>query len=180
MNYFEKVLSLLLALSILIACNSVVENPVPKVKYTGPTMQSGNITTLYSDSARLKIKLQAKLQWQYENGDAEYPKGINLTFYDRNQQISSTLRANYAKYDKQRDSYFARGNVVVNNVEKGETMKTEELHWNKVKRQIHTDKFVSIQTKNDIIQGNGLISDDGFVHWKILNVTGSFIVEQQP
>ncbi len=178
MNYFKKVLSLLLVLSGLIACNSAVENPVPKVKYTGPIMQSGNITTLYSDSARLKIKLMAKMEWRYENGDAEYPKGIDLTFYDRSQQVSSTLRANYAKYDKQRDAYFARGNVVMNNVEKGETMKTEELHWDRLKRQIRTDKFVSIQTKTDVVQGNGLISDDGFVHWKILNPTGSFTVEK--
>ncbi|QMU31161.1 LPS export ABC transporter periplasmic protein LptC [Adhaeribacter radiodurans] len=178
MYRFEKLFCLLIAISSLIACNSGADNPVPKVKYTGPTMQSGNITTLYSDSARLKIKLNAKMQWQFENGDAEYPEGINLSFYNRNQQVSSTLRANYAKYDKQRDSYFARGNVVVNNIEKGETMKTEELHWDKVKRQIHTDKFVTVQTKTDIIQGNGLVSDDGFIHWKILNPTGNITVEQ--
>ncbi|QNF32559.1 LPS export ABC transporter periplasmic protein LptC [Adhaeribacter swui] len=178
MNCFKNLLGIIVAVNMLLACNSSVDNPVPKVKYTGPIMQTGNVTTLYSDSARLKIKLQAKIESRYENGNAEYPKGINLTFYDPNQQVSSTLRANYAKYDKQRDSYFARGNVIVNNIKKGETMKTEELHWDKIKRQIYTDKFVTIQTKTDVVQGNGLVSDDGFVHWKILNPTGTFIVEK--
>ncbi|MDQ4139727.1 MAG: LPS export ABC transporter periplasmic protein LptC, partial [Bacteroidota bacterium] len=115
MNHFEKLLGLLFFISTLVACNSGTDNPAPKIEYKGPTMQSANITTLYSDSAQLKIKLNAKMQWQFENGNAEYPEGINLTFYDRNQQVSSTLRANYAKYDKQRDSYFGRGNVVVHN-----------------------------------------------------------------
>jgi LPS export ABC transporter protein LptC len=120
MNRLEKLFGLLLIISTLIGCNSSADNPAPKIEYKGPTMQSGNITTLYSDSAQLKIKLNAKMQWQYENGNAEYPEGINLTFYDKDQQVSSTLRANYAKYDKQRDSYYGRGNVVVNNIEKGE------------------------------------------------------------
>src|SRR3712207_2294482 len=151
MSYFEKVIGILVALSILIACNPSVKNPAQKIKYTGPTMQSRNVATLFSDSSRLKIKLNASLQYQFENGDAEYPKGIHLTFYDSNQKVSSELQANYAKYDKIRDAYFVRGKVVVNNHAKGETMKTEELHWNKVKREIYTDKFVTIQTKTDIL-----------------------------
>lgn len=178
MNGFEKLMGMLVGLSFLIACNPSVKNPAQKIKYTGPTMTSSNVATLYSDSSRLKIKLNAKSQWQYENGDAEYPKGIHLTFFDRNQKVTSELRANYAKYDKQRDAYFVRGNVVVDNKAKGETMKTEELHWNKVKKQIHTDKFVTIQTKTDIIQGNGLISDEQFIDYKILNPTGIISVQQ--
>ena len=178
MRFLKNLAGIFIVVNLLIACNNAADNPVPKVKYTGPIMQTGNVTTLYSDSARLKIKLQAKIESQYENGNAEYPQGINLSFYDQDQKVSSTLRANYAKYDKQRDSYFAQGNVIVNNIAKGETMKTEELHWDKLKRQIYTDKFVSIQTKTDIVQGNGLISDDGFVHWKILNPTGIFTVEK--
>lgn len=178
MSYFEKIAGLFLIISFLFACNTSVENVAPKVKYTGPTMESSNVATLYSDSARLKIKIEAKLQWQYENGDAAYPKGIHVTFYDQNEAVSSTIRANYAKYDKQKDSYYGRGNVIVKNIAKDETMKTEELYWDRMKRQIHTDKFVTIQTKTDIIQGNGLISDDRFVHWKILNPTGIISVEQ--
>jgi LPS export ABC transporter protein LptC len=178
MNCFKTLGIIIVAVNLLIACNNVADNPVPKVKYNGPIMQTGNVTTLYSDSAMLKIKLQAKVESRFENGNAEYPQGINLTFYDQDQKVSSTLRANYAKYDKQRDSYFARGNVIVNNIKKNETMKTEELHWDKLKRQIYTDKFVSIQTNTDVVQGNGLVSDDGFVRWKILNPTGSFTVEK--
>lgn len=178
MNGFEKLVGLLVGLSLLFACNPGVDNPAPKIKYTGPTMTSSNVTTLYSDSARLKIKLNAKLQWQYENGDAAYPKGIHLTFYDDNQRVSSELSANYAKYDKQRDAYFVRGKVVVDNKVKDETLTTEELHWNKIKKQIYTDKFVTIRSKADILQGNGLISDERFIDYKILNPTGSFSVEQ--
>lgn len=178
MSYFEKITGILVGFSILFACNPAVKSPVQKIKYTGPTMQSRNVATLYSDSSRLKIKLKANLQYQFENGDAEYPKGIHLTFYDNKQQVSSELQANYAKYDKVRDSYFVRGKVVVDNKAKGEIMKTEELHWNKIKREIYTDKFVTIQTKTDILTGEGLTTNENFYPYKILRPKGVFSVEQ--
>ncbi len=64
MSYFEKVIGILVGLSMLFACNPSVKNPAQKIKYTGPTMQSRNVATLYSDSSRLKIKLQANLHYR--------------------------------------------------------------------------------------------------------------------
>jgi len=148
-----------------------------RVVYRGPISQSRDIATLYSDSARLQIKLTAPLQMQYENGDGMYPNGINMTFYDKQGNIANTVRANYGKYDKQKDSYFARGNVIVNNVVKDETMRTEELHWDKQKRVLFTDKFVTIQTKTDILKGHGMTANQDFSNWKITRPTGVFTLE---
>ena len=148
-----------------------------KVVYKGPISQSRDIATLYSDSARLQIKLSAPLQLQYENGDGIYPKGLNMIFFDKNGNVANTVRANYGKYDKQKDSYFARGNVIVNNVIKNETMRTEELHWDKQKRVLFTDKFVTIQTKTDILKGQGMTANQDFSNWKITKPTGIFTLE---
>jgi len=148
-----------------------------KVVYKGPISQSRDIATLYSDSARLQIKLTAPLQMQYENGDGIYPNGINMTFYDKQGNIANTVRANYGKYDKQKDAYYARGNVIVNNVVKNETMRTEELHWDKQKRVLFTDKFVTIQTKTDILKGHGMTANQDFSNWKITRPTGVFTLE---
>src|SRR6476620_9333887 len=77
-----------------IGCRPTVD-PDKQKKYTGPIMETVDVQTLYSDSAQLKIKLNANLQQQYENGDAIYPKGLHLNFLDENGKVSSTLRANY-------------------------------------------------------------------------------------
>lgn len=141
-------------------------------------METTNVQTLYSDSARLKIKLNAPLQQQYETGDGVYPKGLNLTFLDDNGKITTTLRANYGKYTKATDSYLARGNVVVTNTEKNQTLETEELRWLKQKQKIVTDKFVKIRTVDEILTGNGLEANQDFSRYRILKPTGIFSVKQ--
>ena len=174
----QRFLSFFFLVALLAGCKSIDEDDVKKkVVYKGPISQSKDISTLYSDSARLQIKLSAPLQWQYENGDGVYPKGINMAFYDKVGRVTNTVRANYGKYDKQKDAYFAQGNVIVNNVIKDETLRTEELHWDKQRRKLFTDKFVTIQTKTDILKGHGMTANQDFSNWKILRPTGIFTLE---
>jgi LPS export ABC transporter protein LptC len=160
------------------SCRVATQNPDKQVKYTGPIMETANVQTLYSDSARIKIKLNAPLQQQFENGDGVYPKGIDLAFLDDNGKIETTLRANYGKYDKNTDSYHVRGNVVVKNIAKEETLNTEELRWDKQKQRIHTDKFVKIRTADEILTGTGLVANQDFSRYKILKPSGVFSVKE--
>src|SRR5688572_17655056 len=159
------------------SCRPTVD-PDKQKKYTGPIMETEDVQTLYSDSARLKIKLNANLQQQFENGDAIYPKGLNLTFLEENGQVGNTLKANYGRYDKKTDAYMVRGNVVVNNITKKQTLDTEELHWDKRKRQIHTDKFVKIRTESEVLTGTGLVANQDFSRYKILKPAGVFSVKE--
>jgi LPS export ABC transporter protein LptC len=101
-----------------------------------------------------------------------------MTFFDRKGKVTNTVRANYGKYDKQKDQYFIRGNVVLENAVKKETLRTEELYWDKNTRKIHTDKFVTIQTESDILKGHGLTANQDFSNYKILKPTGIFSLSQ--
>lgn len=159
------------------SCRPTID-PDKQKKYTGPIMETVDVHTLYSDSAQLKIKLDANLQQQFENGDAIYPKGLHLTFLEENGQVGSTLKANYGRYVKKTDAYMVRGNVVVNNVLKKQTLDTEELHWTKQKRQIHTDKFVKIRTESEVLTGTGLVANQDFSRYKILKPAGVFSVKE--
>lgn len=169
---------MLLLLVLLSFCKSSVKDIKKKVVYKGPIAETTNVSTLYSDSARLEIKLSAPLQLQYENQDGIYPKGIFMTFFDRKGKVTNTVRANYGKYDKQKDQYFIRGNVVLENAVKKETLRTEELYWDKNTRKIHTDKFVQIQTEAEILKGQGLTANQDFSNYKILKPTGVFSLNQ--
>ncbi|MGV3503053.1 MAG: LPS export ABC transporter periplasmic protein LptC [Adhaeribacter sp.] len=168
---------LFLLVVLLSFCKSSVKDIKKKVVYKGPIAETTNVSTLYSDSARLQIKLSAPLQLQYENQDGIYPKGIHMTFYDRKGQVTNTVRANYGKYDKKKDQYFVRGNVVLDNAVKKETLRTEELYWEKNTRKIHTDKFVTIETETDILKGTGLTANQDFSDYEILNPSGEFILK---
>ncbi len=154
------------------ACDQSINDLKKKVVYKGPLSRTSDVTTLISDSALLQIKLTAPLQLQYENGDAIYPKGVNLIFYDRKGNLMNTVTANYGKFDKQNDTYVIREKVVLENDKKNETLHTEELFWVRPKRQIYTEKFVTIQTEKNILKGTGLKSKQDFSDWEIINPTG--------
>jgi hypothetical protein len=59
---------------------------------------------------------------------------------------------------------------------KGEVLNTEELRWDQDSGKIYTDQFVRITTPDQIITGTGLVSDQSFSDWEILNVSGTLNV----
>jgi len=159
-------------------CKKELKDPDKEQKYTGPTMENHDVITLYSDSAKLLIKLQAPLQQEFENGDRVFKDGLYVEFFEKEgQEVTSTLKSNYGKQDRN-NLFLARGNVVVNNLEKKEKLETEELYWDKRKAKIYTDKFVRITTPEQIIMGNGLQSNQDFSNYRIRDVTGIIDLEE--
>jgi LPS export ABC transporter protein LptC len=144
--------------------------------YTGPLMETTNVLTLVSDSAKLKFQLTAPLEQQFENGDVIYPKGMVVTFYsaDGKKTIINTLRANYGKSDKAKNLYIMRGKVHVVNVPEQQNMRTEELFFDKNKQLIYTDTamFVKVETPTEYIDGYGLKANQNFSLYSIKRPTG--------
>jgi LPS export ABC transporter protein LptC len=161
-----------------LGCGDDLKDPDMEKKFTGPFRETENVLTLYSDSAKVLIKLQAPVQEDYENGDVIFPKGINVEFYEQGGAVTSTLRADYGKQERNKDLYYVRGNVVVHNLVKQEKLETEELYWNKNKAQIYTDKFVKITTPEEILMGHGLQANQDFSSYKIKKVTGVFSLQE--
>ncbi|MHC2990835.1 hypothetical protein OB13_04285 [Pontibacter sp. HJ8] len=171
--------SLFAVLTLLVlGCGKDLKDPDQEEKYTGPFRVTENVLTLYSDSAKVLIKLQSPLQEDFENGDIVFPKGINVEFFEKGGAVTSTMRANYGKQERNKDLYLVKGNVVVNNLVKQEKLETEELYWNKNKAQIYTDKFVKITTPEEILMGHGLQANQDFSIYKIKKVTGVFSLKE--
>lgn len=159
-------------------CKEDLKDPDKEQKYTGPTMENHDVVTLYSDSAKLLVKLQAPLQQEFESGDGVFPEGLFVEFYEQEGQVTSTLKANYGKQDRNKNLFQAQGNVVVQNLVKKEKLETEELFWDKRKARIYTDKFVRITTPEQIIMGNGLQAKQDFSSYRIRDVTGIIDLEE--
>ncbi|RYE18086.1 MAG: LPS export ABC transporter periplasmic protein LptC [Sphingobacteriales bacterium] len=160
------------------ACTEAKHKPEDEVVYKGPLVEAEDVLTLYSDSAKLKVKLTAPVQQEFENGDGIFPKGINVAFFEVEGKPTTTLRANYGKFDKRKNLYLVTGNVVVKNTRKKETLNTEELYWDKPKQEVYTDKFVRIETPTEILTGEGLRANQDFSKYRILKPSGIFTIQQ--
>lgn len=162
-------LAALACTAVLPACKEEDPDALRIKIYTGPVVTARNITTLYSDSARPKVRIFAKVQFEYVNGDREFPEGIKVEFYDpATRQITSHLLANYAKYDRSTDIYFSRGNVIVENFVEHKKLMSEELNWDRIERRVYNDKFVRIETPQETLTGTGLTAAQDFSTYRIL------------
>jgi LPS export ABC transporter protein LptC len=157
------------------------ENDIEKVKLISgklaiPAETGKDVEILYSDSAKLKARLLATELNRYIQKPPfiEMPKGIKLYFYDSNQKVNSTLTAQYAKVLQYPDNNImeARRKVVVVN-EKNEKLETEHLIWNQKDETIVSNAYVTITTKDEIIMGEGLESNQSFTKYKIKKMKGT-------
>ena len=167
-------MSLIMLMGIFTSC----ENDVEEVNELNneeifPDQELRDADVLYSSSGRVKFRMKAPLVEQY-GGDEHYnemPEGVEVEIYDSTMTVSSRLTSNYAidiAHDKKME---AKDDVVVIN-DKGEKLNTEHLIWNMQKEEIRSDVFVKITTPQQVLMGEGLISNQDFSDYKILKPRG--------
>ncbi len=136
------------------------------------------VTIEYTDSGLLRARVFSPILVavkRSQNPFLEMNKGLKVDFYDQRGRIESYMTAEYGISYPDEKRIVVRNNVEILNV-KGERLNTEELHWQQDSGKIYTDRFVRITTRDQIITGTGLISDQAFSDWEILNVVGSINV----
>ena len=55
----------------------------------------------------------------------------------------------------------------------GDKLNTEELIWNDKTKKLSSDKYVTIKTKDEVLYGDGFISDQDLKNYKITHPLGS-------
>ena len=156
------------------SCQKVEQEKQKAQKYEGALISFTTITTILSEDAKIKLKLFAPLQYVQENGNIDYPKGVQISMYNEDKILITTLRANKGFYDKSKHLYVGTGDVVVENLERRQRLYTEELNWNQPKKEIFTEKPIRILTPTEILEGTGLTSDEEFGRYTIWKPTGIF------
>ena len=139
------------------------------------TMMDADI--MYSDSGKVKMKLMAVQLDRYNDKDyIEMPRGMKILFYDDSMKVNSRVKADYGIRHEKEGKMEAKRNVEVVNV-KGEKLNTEHLYWDENKKLIYTDEFVKITTKNEVMYGDGLESNEDFTKYKIKNIKGTMSIK---
>jgi LPS export ABC transporter protein LptC len=140
-----------------------------------PIQEVKDIEIIYSDSAMVQTKVNAPVLNRYESDNPyiEFTKGLKADFYDDQMVIKSRLTADYGiRYERQQKMEAKKNVVVVN--EKGEQLNTEHLIWDEKNAKLYSDDFVTITTANEVLTGNGFVSNQDFTQWKIYKLKGNF------
>lgn len=142
-------------------------------EYTGPRFESSNVYIVVSDSSVVKMEMTGKKQLEYLNGDLEFPEGIKIVFYDKLGQKTSELTALRGYKDSKENLFRVEGDVVVDNLQKKETLSTEVLFWDPEKKTIFTDKFVTVETPDQLLFAEGMDADQDFTNYEFRKLRDS-------
>jgi LPS export ABC transporter protein LptC len=99
----------------------------------------------------------------------EFPKGLQVYFYDSLQNEIASLRSNYAINKETENIWIAENDVQVVNT-KGDTLNTEYLIWDQKKKKIYSEEYVRMTTKDGIIHGKSFEANEDLTDWKIINI----------
>lgn len=167
-----KATILMVMVGLLLSCTDSQEQLDERGVYQGAYQEIEGLELWYSDSAVVRLMLQTDKMQEFENGDMEFPDGIYIQFYGKDTVTTSTLKADKAYYTKETDVYQAVGNVELESLKNQQKLSTEELFWNVKDEQVYTDKFVVIETQDDVLHGEGLTATQDFSSYRILKPTG--------
>jgi LPS export ABC transporter protein LptC len=136
-----------------------------------PAQESWNSKVTFTDSGKTKAVLYAgHIKVFYDTQETLLDTSVKVDFYDEYQVKTSTLTSKRGKVDDATQNLWARDSVVVVS-DSGVTITTSELMWRNKDRKIVSDKFVTILSPKEKIQGYGFESDQRLRNYVIYNIT---------
>jgi len=140
--------------------------------YGIPTLESSHIELLCSEQGVVKYRLFTEKALHYENGDRTYPEGVHIEFYESNKKVSATGRANSVYFSAEKNVYAFRGDVELKSLRDKRQLNTEELHWSPDTETFYTDKFIRIETEEELLTGEGLTAKQDLSYYSISKLQG--------
>ncbi|MCU0350781.1 MAG: LPS export ABC transporter periplasmic protein LptC [Flavobacterium sp.] len=139
-----------------------------------PSGEADTINLRYTDSGKIKSILKSPKMLDYSaiaNPFTEFPKGIFVTMFDDNGNIT-TIKSNYAISYKITGIIDLQGNVVIT-AHDGKKLETEQLYFDQKNEWFFTEKFFKF-TKEDggYLQGPGVDFSKDFKIFNMQQSTG--------
>ncbi|MCC8115211.1 MAG: LPS export ABC transporter periplasmic protein LptC [Bacteroidales bacterium] len=149
---------------------------------TTPTMLTYNVDTYISDSGYTRYYIKTPIWAMYEEAkdpNWKFPETLEMEQYDRDMNITSTMRCDSAMYLSQKRIWRLDGNVVMVNTQ-GDSFLTQQVFWNQAKREVYSDSFIHIVRSDRIIEGYGFTSNEPMTAYTVNRPTGIFPAERSP
>jgi LPS export ABC transporter protein LptC len=170
MKFFIFILSVLFLFPF---CSSKRVKPSVDGKFSVeelPSQESWNSVITFSDSGKISAILYAGHLRKYDDKRETFlDQNIKVDFYDQNEVQTTTLTSIKGRVDETTNNLYAIDSVVVSS--DSVTIKTEEMMWRNKDRKIVSDKFVTVISPQEEIQGYGFESDQNLNNYVIYNIT---------
>lgn len=148
---------------------------------TLPSVTVRNFRTVFMDSGKINLILSSPLMESYNNAESPYSEfisGLEVQFYDGNENPIGTVNCKYAKYTEKKKIWELKDSVIVVN-EENDMLETELLFWDQEKDLIYTDRFVKITNEDQTVMGSGFESDPRLTRRRIKNVTATIYLHDE-
>jgi LPS export ABC transporter protein LptC len=179
MNFYRP---LILALLLLATCfgQAVAANGET---LEDPILETTELEVIYSENGIVTAQVMAAKRLQYENGNTIFPEGIYGIFYDKDKNIVGTLSASRAYQYVDKNVYELKGDVEIKSYQDQthnqtyRQLNTEELFWDLNKEEVYTDKFVRIESEEELLTGYGLFAKQDLSYYTISEPQGFAHIE---
>lgn len=132
-----------------------------------PTQESWNTTISFTDSGKIQAIMKVGHLRMYAKRQETLIDGYqHVDFYNPLEIKTTTLTSLRGRVDDASKDLYAFENVVARN-DSGTQLESEMLMWRNRDQKIVTDKFVTITTPTEKIQGYGFESDQHLQNYKI-------------
>jgi LPS export ABC transporter protein LptC len=169
-----KLFLLLPVLLIFIGCENKDVKPSIDTSFSGgelPAQESWNSTVFFTDSGKTKaILYSGHLQIFNLRKETLLDEGLKVEFFDSKGNKTTTLTSKRGRVDERTNDLYAIDSVVAVN-DSGIVVRTDELEWRNRDKKIVSDKFVTIDSPSEHIEGYGFESDQHLRNYIIYNIT---------
>ncbi|MCC9062898.1 LPS export ABC transporter periplasmic protein LptC [Flavobacterium piscisymbiosum] len=145
-----------------------------------PGSDADTVNIKYTDSGRITGVLKSRKMLDYSNLNfpfTEFPKGIDVTLYDKNQKRTFIV-SNYAVSYKLTGIIDLQGKVKITS-ETGQMLETEQLYFDQKNEWFYTERKFKLTDAKGISYGQGIDFSKDF---KVINsqrVSGEFESDEQ-
>lgn len=176
-RYLKWGAALIISCFFVLSCENDMKDVDDLLKKQTAVEEGKDITSYMSQEGKMKARLRSPymLRHQGDSPYVEFPRNLHVDFYDDSVRIESTVDARYGRYREYEDKVLLRDSVVVINIFKGDTLRTNELWWDQNTQEFFTDKPVRIYQKDKTIFGTGLRAAQDFSTYDIFNITGTVL-----
>jgi LPS export ABC transporter protein LptC len=155
-------------------CTKEKVEPTVNVQLTAeeiPDQESWNSTIFFTDSGRTRaILIAGHLRVFSRNKETLLDSNIRVEFYNNEEIHTTTLTAKRGRVDELTNNLYAIDSVVAVN-DSGIVITSDEMMWRNKDRKIVSEKYVTIVSPKEKIEGYGFESDQNLRNYIIYNIT---------
>ena len=154
--------------SIVVSCKNRIGEADKLDLSKTPTQRTYDMFAVQTKNGAVSMRIESNLMEHYDTDTASFdafPQGLSVYGYTEDGLLESIIVADDARHivpkDRNRDEIWeAFGNVILHNVIEQETMETDTIYWDQKKKELYTDCYVKMYSRQGFLQGFGMRSDD--------------------